>query len=66
MKHPNKSGKGKHFTKGKYVTYIKESGDEFDIVKTKLRKTSRARVRIYKYDGNTYKVKYRKITELKI
>jgi sensor histidine kinase regulating citrate/malate metabolism len=66
MKHPNRSGRGKHFTKGKYVTYLKESDDELSIVKTKLRKTSRARVRIYKYDGKAYKVRYRKIILLAV
>lgn len=64
MKHPNKSGRGKHFTSGKYKGYIKDSGGKMYLVKTKIRKTSKARVKIYIYDGLTYKVRYNKIKAL--
>ena len=63
MKHPNKSGRGKHFTRGKYKEYIKDNGRIY-LVKTKIRRTSRARIKIYIYDGLTYKVRYNKIKVL--
>ena len=64
MKHPHKSRRDKHFTRGKYKTYL-TCENKFKTVTAKIRKTSRARVRIYKYDGLLYKVRYNKIKLLK-
>ena len=64
MKHPHKSGRGKHFTSGKYKSYLLD-GDKLKIVKDKIRKTSKARVRICKYDGFLYKVRYNNVKLIK-
>lgn len=62
MKHPNKSGRGKHFTKGKYADIVKSIDEQSKCIK--IRRTSKARIKIYKYDGLLYKIRYRKITSL--
>lgn len=62
MRHPNRSGRGKHFTKGKYVNIVKSIDEQSKCIK--IRRSTKARVRIYKYDGITYKIRYRKITKL--
>ena len=62
MKHPNRSGRGKHFTKGKYANIVKSIDEQSKCIKA--RRSAKTRVKILKYDGITYKIRYRKATSL--